>query len=462
MSKEDHYEILVIGSGEGGKYLAWHMARSGRRTAVIERKLIGGSCPNTNCLPSKNEIWSAKVAYLHRHGDAFGSIAGPVRVDMAKVVARKRAMIDGLIAVHLANFNSTGAELIMGTARFVAANTVSVVLNEGGTRTLTADRLFLNLGTRAAIPDVPGLREAAPLTHIELLELDCLPEHLAVIGGGYVGLEFAQAFRRFGSTVTVIETGPQILSREDPDVADALAAMLRDEKISVHVGARLRSVAGRSGEGVTVTAELADGVREIAASDILVAAGCIPNTQGIGLEEAGIALAANGTIAVNDRLETSAPNVWAIGECAGSPQFTHASMDDFRVIRDNLAGGSRSTRNRLMPYCLFTEPPLARIGLSPGQAARQNLDVRIARIPTAAVLRSRTLDETRGFLSAVIGPDDRILGFTMIGPEAGEVMGAVQVAMMANVPYTALRDAVITHPTMTEGLNVLFSALPAR
>jgi pyruvate/2-oxoglutarate dehydrogenase complex dihydrolipoamide dehydrogenase (E3) component len=455
----DHYENLIIGSGEGGKYLAWHLARSGHRTAVVERKLVGGSCPNTNCLPSKNEIWSAKVADLTAHGDRFGSMTGPARVDMARVLARKAAMVDDLIAIHHAAFRSSGAELIMGTARLTGPKTVSVALNDGSARVLTADQLFLNLGTHALIPDVEGLRAAAPLTNIEALELDRLPEHLIVIGGGYVGLELAQAFRRFGSAVTIIETGPRLAAREDQDVSAAVLELMHDEGLTVHVSARLVGVSGRSGEGVTVRLSLPDGERTVSGSDILVAAGRVPNTREIGLEQAGVDIDARGFIVVNDRLETTAPDVWAIGECAGSPQFTHASLDDFRVIRDNLAGGHRSTRDRMMPYCMFTDPPLARVGLSEEEASRNGLKVRIARIPTASVLRSRTVSETRGFLKAVIGEDDRILGFTMIGPEAGEVMGVVQMAMMAGLPYTTVANAVIAHPTMAEGLNVLFGSV---
>lgn len=459
MPHSDHYEILVIGSGEGGKYLAWHMARAGHRTAVIERKLVGGSCPNTNCLPSKNEIWSAKVADLTRHADQFGSMAGPSHVDIAKVLARKTAMVDDLIAINRTAYQTSGAALIMGTARLTGPKTVSVALADGGDRTLTADRLFLNLGTHAAIPDVPGLAGAAPMTHVEALELGRLPAHLIVVGGGYVGLEMAQAFRRFGSAVTIIETGPQIAAREDADVGAALLDLMRDEGITVHLSAQLHEVAGRSGEAVSVRLRLPDGEQRIDGTDLLVAAGRIPNTQGVGLDRAGVACDAKGFIAVNERLETSAPDVWAIGECAGTPQFTHASLDDFRVIRDNLAGGARTTRDRLMPYCMFTDPPLARVGLSEAQAARQGIAVRVARIPTAAVLRSRTISETRGFLKAVIAEDDRLLGFTMFGPDAGEVMTVVQVAMLASLPYTALRDAVIAHPTMAEGLNVLFAGV---
>ena len=463
MAETKHFDALVIGSGEGGKYLAWHLARSGQHTAVVERRWVGGSCPNVNCLPSKNEIWSSHVVSLIRKAGHYGVSTGPVTIDMERVRARKRAMVDGLIAMHIEQFRSSGAGLIMGQARLVEDRKVEVSLNEGGTVTLTADKLFLNLGTRAAIPDVPGLADSIPLTHIEALELDRVPNHLLVLGGGYVGLELAQAFRRFGAEVTILEHGSQLASREDGEVAGALLNMIRDEGVKVHFGVRLREVTGRSGESVTVLADTPSGILTLTASDILVAAGRIPNTAGIGLEEAGVELTERGFIAVNERLETTAHNIWAIGEVAGSPQFTHVSFDDYRIIRDNLAGGDRSTRNRLIPYVMFTEPALARVGLSEGEAARMGIIVRTATMPIEMVLRSRTMSETQGFMKAVVaGDSDRILGFTMLGAEAGEVMAVVQTAMLADMSYAVLRDAIIAHPTMAEGLNGLLARIPAR
>jgi len=463
MSQPEPFAMLVLGSGEGGKFLAWHMAKSGHRTALVERKLIGGSCPNTNCLPSKNEIWSAKVADLVHHADRFGMVTGSTATNMKKVLARKRDMVDGLIAMHLDNYKASGAELIMGTGRFIAPKTIEVSLNDGGTRVLTGDRVALNLGTHATIPDIPGLAAAKPLTNIEALELDRLPDHLVVIGGGYVGLELAQAYRRFGSRVSIIEAGPQLAGREDSDVAAAILEMLRDEGIVVHLEAKVLGVQGRSGETVSLQMRTPSGDQTIEGSDILVAVGRTPNTSGIGLDLAGVALDTRGYVAVNDRLETSASDVWAVGECAGSPQFTHVSFDDFRIIRDNLAGGDRTTRNRLVPYCMFTDPPLARVGLSEREAQRQGIAVRVAKLPIVAVLRSRTISETRGFLKALVEADgNRILGFTMLGAEAGEVMAVVQTAMLASMPYTGLRDAIIAHPTMAEGLGALFSNIPAR
>jgi len=455
----ENYKNIIIGSGEGGKFLAWHLAKSGEKTAVVEKRWIGGSCPNVNCLPSKNEIWSAKVANLVYHAAKFGSMATPGPVDMSVVRKRKREMVDGLIAMHLEKYKASGAELIMGEARFTGPKTLEARLNAGGNRTLTAERIFLNLGTHASIPAIPGLAESAPLTNIETLELDRLPEHLIVIGGGYVGLEFAQAYRRFGSKVTVVQHGPQILSEEDPDVAAEIVQAFLSEGIEVLAPTEILKVEGRSGQSVSLTRRTPLGETTITGSDVLVATGRTPNTSGIGLELAAVQLAERGYIRVNDRLETSAPNVWAIGECAGSPKFTHVSEDDFRIIRDNLAGGRRSTRDRVIPSCLFTDPQVAHIGLSETEARRRNLPVRIAKIPMSVVLRTRTIDETRGFMKAVLGADDRILGFTMVGPEAGEVLAVVQTAMLAGLRFYVLRDAILTHPTMAEGLNALFATV---
>jgi len=458
MPEANQYQDLVLGSGIGGKLLAWHLARAGRRVAVVERRYVGGSCPNIACMPSKNEIWSAKVVDLVRHAAQFGITTGSVAVDMAKIRQRKRAMVDNSIAAHLDIYRKSGAELIMGEARLVAPKTMEVRLRDGGTRVLTGERVFLNLGTHATIPPVAGLADARPLTHIEALELDRLPAHLLVFGGGYVGLELAQAYRRFGSRVTVLEHGPQLAGREDPDVADALGRLCGDEGIEVHLSTDTLQVEGRSGESVRLRVRTPQGERVIEGSDILVATGRTPNTAGIGLDRAGVRLNARGFIEVNERLETTAPGVWAIGEAAGSPQFTHVSEDDFRVIRDNLAGGNRTTRDRLVPFCLFTDPQLARVGLSETEAKQQGVAVRIARLPMSAVLRTQTTGETRGFMKALIdGRTDRILGFTMFGPEAGEVMAVVQTAMLAGMPYTGLREAILAHPTMVEGLGPLFS-----
>jgi pyruvate/2-oxoglutarate dehydrogenase complex dihydrolipoamide dehydrogenase (E3) component len=458
MSQPKLYEDLVLGSGASGKLLSWHLARSGRRVAVVERRYIGGSCPNINCLPSKNEVWSAKVVDLVHHAAQFGIATGSVAVDMAKVRQRKRAMVEGLVAMHLQLYQQSGAELIMGEGRFTAPKTLEVRLRDGGTSVLTGERIFLNLGTRATIPAIAGLPEARPLTNIETLELDRLPAHFIVLGGGYVGLEFAQAYRRFGSRVTVIEHGPRLLSHEDPDVAEAIASLFSDEGIEVIFSAEVLKVEGQSGKSMRLQLRTPQGERRIEGSDILVATGRTANTAGIGLDTAGVRLDERGYVQVNDRLETSAAQVWAMGECAGSPQFTHVAEDDFRIVRDNLAGRSRTTRDRLIPFCLFTDPPLARVGLNETEAQRLGVAVRIAKLPMAAVLRTWTTGENRGFMKALVDArTDRILGFTMFGPEAGEVMAAVQTAMLAGMPYTGLRDAILAHTTIAEGLSSLFS-----
>ncbi|HUB25030.1 MAG TPA: mercuric reductase [Tepidisphaeraceae bacterium] len=455
----EYFKNLVIGSGEGGKVLAWTLAKSGQRTAVVERRWIGGSCPNTNCLPSKNEIYSAHVAETVRRARQFGVITAPVSIDMESVRNRKREMVAGLIAMHMEKYQTSGAELIMGQARFAGPHAVEVTLNSGGTRTLTGERIFLNLGTHAAIPPVCGLSDTRPMTNIEILELDRLPEHLVIIGGGYVGLEFAQAYRRFGSRVTVIQHGPQLLADQDADIAAELARILSAEGIQIITSAEVLNAEGRSGSSVTLTLRAPSGDSTISATDILVAAGRVPNTADIGLEAAGVELDPRGYIKVNDRLRTTAANIWALGECAGSPQFTHASLDDFRVVHGDLTGGTRSTRDRLMPSCLFTDPQVAHIGLTETLAKKRGIAYRLAKAPMLAVLRTRTSDQSIGFAKALIGADDRILGFTMIGPEAGEVMAVVQIAMLSDSPYTNLRDAILAHPTMAEGLNVLFSSI---
>ena len=463
MSQPEQYDILILGSGGGGKLTAWHMAGSGRRTAVVERKWIGGSCPNVACLPSKNEIRSAEVAHLARNAAQFGTLTGPVKVDMAKVRQRKRDMVQTLVDAHLRNYKTSGAELIMGSGRFVAPKTLEVSLNDGGARTLVGAQVFLNLGTHAAIPNVPGLEAAKPLTHIEALELDVLPAHLIVIGGGYAGLELAQAYRRFGSEVTVVEAGTQLMGREDADASHEIRRLLTDEGVAIHVGTQLLKVEGQSGNAVSIALRTSSGEQMIEGSHILVTAGRVPNTADAGLDKAGVDLDDRGFVKVNERLETSAPDVWALGECAGSPMFTHISEDDFRIVRDNLAGGKRSTGDRLIPYCMFTDPPLAHVGLSEREAERQGVKARIVKLPMKAVLRAQATGQTEGFMKALVGEtNDRILGFTMIGAEAGEVMAVVQTAMMADLPYTKLRDADFAHPTFSEGLNFLFSNIAPR
>jgi pyruvate/2-oxoglutarate dehydrogenase complex dihydrolipoamide dehydrogenase (E3) component len=463
MNTAEKYDVLVFGGGTAGKVVAWTMAKEGRRTAVVDRKYIGGACPNVACLPSKNVIHSAKVASLVGRHREFGIETGPIAIDMAGVYARKRDMVDGIIQVHLDRYHALGDELIFGDGTFVAPRTVQVALRDGGERTLTADRVFVDLGTHAAMPDLPGLREAKPLTHVEALDLQRLPEHLIVLGGGYVGLELSQALRRFGSRVTLIERSSQLVVNEDTDVSQAILQLFRDEGIDVLLGTRVLGVSGLSGERVSLQLQGENGPRTLEGSDILVATGRTPNTAGIGLEKAGIEVTEKGHIRVNDRLETTAPNVWAMGESAGSPYFTHVSEDDASIILENLNGGHRGTRDRLVPYCVFIDPELSRVGLNETQAREKGLAYRVASVPFDAAWRAWTISERRGFMKTLIDAHtDRILGFTAFGPEAGELMGTVQVAMLAGLPYTILRDTMFAHPTMTEGLKALFMAVPQR
>lgn len=458
MSRAEHYDVLVIGSGEAGKYLAWTLSKDGHRTALVERKMVGGSCPNVACLPSKNIIHAAKIASYAARAASFGLKVDGVETDMPAVQRRKRQMVEDLVGVHLARYEESAVDLIMGEARFVAPKALTVALNEGGTRTLSGERVILSVGTRAAIPAVPGLADAQPMTHVEALELDRVPEHLVVVGGGYVGLELAQAFRRFGANVTVVEMGHQLAGREDADVAAAILDLFRDEGIQVLLGSELRHVEGRSGDHVRLEVATPQLAQSLDGTDVLIAAGRTPNTDSLGLEAAGIELDARGYVVVNERLETSAHGVWAVGDCAGSPQFTHVAFDDFRVVRDVLNGGSNTTRDRLVPYCMFTDPVLARVGLNESEANARNIPYRLATLPMAAVLRTRTLSEPRGFMKMLIDTgSDRILGFSAFGAEASELMAVVQTAMLGQLPFTALRDALFTHPTAAEGLTVLLA-----
>ena len=465
MSTPEQYDAIVIGTGEAGKFIAWHLGSKGQRVVAIEKDEIGGACPNVACLPTKNVVHNAKVASFFQRGAEFGIVYDAWHVNMAEVSARRQKMIDGLREVHLSNFKKSGAEIIKGFGRFLDANTVQVDLNAGGARTLTAPKIFIDTGSRATIDPIPGLAEAQPLTHIQALELDTLPGHLLIAGGGYVGLEFAQAMRRFGSRVTVVERNPRLLHLEDPDISEALHQLFRDEDIDIVTDATITRVEGIS--GATVKVHIAQPTSEtiIEGTHLLVATGRSPNTQNMGLDLAGVQTTPSGHIRVNDRLETTVPGIWAMGDCAGSPHFTHISFDDFRTVRDNLAqpdpsAPNRSTTGRQVPSCMFTDPELAHVGLSETEARHKGVPYRLVKIPMLSVLRTRTLSETRGFIKSLVAEDDRILGFTAFGTGAGELLPAVQLAMTHNLPYTALRDLIIAHPTLSEALVVLYSAVP--
>jgi pyruvate/2-oxoglutarate dehydrogenase complex dihydrolipoamide dehydrogenase (E3) component len=460
MPNIEKIENLIIGSGGAGKLMTWTLGGAGHKVALVERGALGGACPNVACLPSKNIIYSAKVISLARRGAEFGLKTGPISVDMASVQHRKRKMVEGLQQMHVDRTTASRAEWIKGAARFIAPRTVEIELNSGGTRTIIGDRVFLGLGSHAAVPNVPGLVESNPMTNVEALNLERLPEHLVVLGGGYVGLELAQAMRRIGAKVTVIEEGKQLASREDPDISAALHDLFVDEGIEVLLGTSLRKVEGQSGTRVQLQTS---SNQTIEATHILVATGRKPNTDGIGLDRTGVELDAHGFIKVNDRLETTSENIWAMGDCAGSPQFTHVSENDFQIVYANLNGGNRSTKNRLIPFCMFTDPELARVGRNESEAQHDGIEYRIAKMPFANILRTRTVSEQRGLIKMLIAKDsDEIVGFMAFGFEASELMAAVQTAMQGHLPFTILRDAIFTHPTMSEGLNVLLGAVPSK
>jgi pyruvate/2-oxoglutarate dehydrogenase complex dihydrolipoamide dehydrogenase (E3) component len=463
MPEVEKYENLVLGSGAAGKLLTWTLAGAGHRTAVVERGPLGGACPNVACLPSKNIIQSARVASLAKRGAEFGLNFNSLSIDMKSVQRRKRLMVEGLQEFHLNQTMASGADLFRGEARFVGPRTVEVDLRDGGKKTIFGDRVFVDVGTHAAIPAIPGLTEAKPMTHVEALDLARLPEHLIVLGGGYVGLELSQAFRRFGSRVTVIERGPQIASREDPDIANALKDLFVDEGIEVLLGTSVRQVEGNSGRVIRVHIEDAQSRRVIDGTDILVATGRTPNTEGLGLDKSGVQLDERGYIKVNDYLLTTSENVWAMGECAGSPQYTHVSVDDFQIVLAHLNGGNRTKAKRLVPFCMFTDPELARVGKNESEARRDGVEYRLAKMPMAEILRTRTVSEPRGLLKVLVAKNsDEILGFTAFGIEASELMVAIQTAMLGHLPYTVLRDAILAHPTISEGLSLLLATVPGR
>lgn len=457
----EQYDLVILGGGTGGTLAAWTFATQGQRVAIIERKYIGGSCPNIACLPSKNIIHSAKVASYLRRSEEFGIPKAEFTVDMSTVRQRKRRMVASWNNVYLDNYKKTGAEFILGSGRFIGPKTLEVTLPDQTNRQLRGTNVIINTGTHASFESIPGLADVQPLTHIEALELGELPENLLIIGGGYVGLEMAQAFRRFGSKVTVVDRNNRLMPQEDDDVAEALQSLFEAEGIELVLKAHIKRACGKSGETVRILIEKnGNGSKKaLEGSHLLVAAGRAPNTKGIGLELAGVELTDRGCIKVNERLETTSPGVWAIGEAAGSPQFTHVSVDDFRVVHASLTGGKRVTTGRQIPFCLFTDPEFARFGLSEKEAKAQGIAYRLFKIPMGAVMRASSLSETGGFLKALVETkSDRILGFTAFGVGAAEIMTSVQIAMSAGMPYTSLRDTILTHPTLVEGLIPLFTS----
>jgi pyruvate/2-oxoglutarate dehydrogenase complex dihydrolipoamide dehydrogenase (E3) component len=454
----DDVDLLVVGGGKAGKTLAMDRAKAGRRVAMVERGMIGGSCINVACIPTKALVAAARALRTTRRGAEFGFRVGEPEVDVALLRAHKEDVVEGMVALNHKQFLSSGMDLVIGEARFTGPRTVEVELSDGGTRLLRGADVVINTGTRPALPAIPGLAEARPLTSESLLELRTLPRSVLVLGGGYVGAELAQMLSTFGVRVTVLEQGPHLLAAEDPDIARAVAEIFAGEGIDVRADVRVSRVARKPDGSVAVV--LADR-QELSADELLVAAGREPATSGLGLQAAGVRLDERGFVAVDDELRTSAEHTWAAGDVAGGPQFTHRSLDDYRVLKANLAGSHRSIAGRLMPYTVFLTPELARVGMTERQARDAGREVRVARIPVAGIPRARTARETGGVWKAVVDAyTAEILGVALLGHDAGEALTTVQTAMLCGLPYTALRDMVITHPTMTEGLNLLFEAVP--
>lgn len=456
----EKFEYVFLGGGKGGKSLAMELAKAGKRVAFIEKGMIGGSCINIACIPTKALIHNASEVHAATVAPTYDLKSDRPITSMMEVRKRVKSVVDGMVDMNMKAFVASGFDLMLGTGRFMAPRQISIALNNGDLRNVEGDHVFINTGTKAAIPDVAGLRESKPLTHVEALTLETIPEHLVIIGGGYIGLEMAQAFRRLGSGVTIIQNAPRVAMREDADVTDVIESALSQDGIELRLGVEPMRVEGLSGQKVSI--ELSDK-SVIAGSHILVAAGRVPVTAELGLDAAGVSTDPRGFIKVDERLATSAKNTWAIGEVAGTPMFTHASYDDYRVLKSQLSGGTVTTNDRIIPYALFIEPELARIGLNETEAQSKGIAVRVAKLPMTSVPRARTKRATLGFMKVLIDANsDRILGFTMLGTSAGEVATVVQMAMLGALPYQAVRDAIIGHPLMSEGLNVLLNHVPPR
>ncbi|MBV9280216.1 MAG: mercuric reductase [Chloroflexi bacterium] len=461
MNGTRQYDAIVIGSGQGGNPLAVAFAQAGRKTALIEREHVGGTCINEGCAPTKTMVASAREAYLARRADLYGVHVGPVSVDLSEVVARKRAIVESFRTGSERRLADNGVDLLRGVGSFVAPHTVRVRLAGGEAAELTAPTIVIDTGGRPADPPLEGLKDVPHLNSTSIMELEALPDHLLVLGGGYVGLEFGQMFRRFGSRVTIVQRGPQLLGREDADVAREVAAILREEGIEVLLDTEAVRVCQAPDGGIELTVRSPEGERILRGSHLLAAAGRSPNTEALDLEAAGIERDARGFVKVDDRLQTSVPGVYALGDVAGSPAFTHISYDDFRILRANLLeGGRRSRTGRLVPYTVFIDPQLGRVGLSEGEARAQGRAIQVAKIPMSYVARALEVDESRGFVKAVVDEETgRILGCAVLGIEGGEIMAMLEIAILGGLPYTVLRDAIFAHPTLAELLNTLFSSL---
>lgn len=462
MSSMSQYDAIVVGAGQGGGPLAGALVRAGRRTALVEREHVGGTCINEGCTPTKTIIASGRVAHLARRAGDYGVMAGTVSIDLGKVRQRKRDIVHSFRSGSERRLAAIeGLDLIFGEACFSGPKTLEVALNGGGSRSIGAELIFLNTGARPALPRIEGIDSVPVLTSTTILELDQVPEHLLVLGGGYIGLEFGQLYRRFGSQVTIVNRGKRLLAREDDDVVDAVAEILREDGIEVLLETPPVRVERRGDDGMELTVEGPEGSRILRGSHLLAAVGRTPNTDRLDPAAAGLKLDERGYIPVNDRLETNVAGIYALGDVNGGPAFTHISYDDFRILRTNLIEeGSATTTGRLVPYTVFIDPQLGRVGLSEREAREQGRDIRVAKLPMSHVARALEVDETRGFMKAIVDAETKqILGAAVLGLEGGEIMSALQIAMMGKLPYTALRDAVFAHPTLCESLNNLFMSL---
>jgi pyruvate/2-oxoglutarate dehydrogenase complex dihydrolipoamide dehydrogenase (E3) component len=460
MSALDQYQAIVIGSGQGGNPLCKALAQAGVRTALVEREHIGGTCVNEGCTPTKTMVASARVAYLARRAADYGVQTGNIRIDMARIRKRKRDIVDSFRNGSQASLEKTkNLDLIFGEASFTGPKALAVRLKDGSQRGVHAEQIFINAGCRPAVPKVDGLGDVQYLDSTSIMELDIVPEHLLVLGGGYVGLEFGQMFRRFGSRVSVVQSGAQLLRGEDSDVADEIAAFLRQDGLELYLNTRAEHVTKSGSQIVLTTRDKTGENRELRGSHLLVATGRVPNVEGLNLSAAGIATDNRGFIKVNSKLETTAPGVYALGDINGGPAFTHISYDDFRILRANLIDkGSATTDGRPIPYTVFIDPQLGRIGITETQAREQKKSFRVAKMPMSSVARALEVNESRGFMKAIVDADtNQILGAAVLGIEGGEIMSMLQLAMMGKMPFTALRDAIFAHPTLAESLNNLFA-----
>jgi pyruvate/2-oxoglutarate dehydrogenase complex dihydrolipoamide dehydrogenase (E3) component len=461
MSNSQQYDAIVIGSGQGGTPLSIALAQAGMHTALIERKHVGGTCINEGCTPTKTMVASGRVAYLTRRAADYGVHTGPISIDMKRVRQRKRDIVESFRGSGEKGIQNTqNLDLIFGEASFTGPKTLIVKLHDGDSRPVSATRIFINAGARASRPKLDGVESVNALDNISVMELDMVPEHLLVLGGGYIGLEFGQLFRRLGSRVTIVQSGKQLLTREDPDVAEEVQKILREDGIDVLLNAKAARVESQ-GKAVSLYIRAQETSTTLTGSQLLLATGRIPNSDTLNLAAAGVKIDNRGFIQVNERLETTAPDIYALGDIKGGPAFTHISYDDFRILRANLLEHrSATTRDRFVPYTVFMDPQLGRIGLTETEARKQGRNVRVAKLPMSSVARALEIDETRGFMKAVVDADNQqILGAAVLGIEGGEIMSVLETAMMGKLPYTALRDATYAHPTLSESLNNLFMAM---